>query len=107
MGPAALAGSWCAARRKIPGLGRSRSDPADLVGVGRFCFLNDGPSAPARPIRSTDDAQAELRRERPMISMLVATGIFAAAAAGTPATGGPLWPIEIHSLGKVIRTEAA
>ncbi len=36
-----------------------------------------------------------------MISVLVAAGILAAAPAG------PLWPIEIHSLAKVVRQEAA
>jgi hypothetical protein len=35
-----------------------------------------------------------------MISALLGAGIIAAAA-------GPLWPIEIHSLGKVIRGESA
>jgi hypothetical protein len=51
--------------------------------------------------RSTNDGPADVaQQERPVIAALIGAGILATTATT------PLWPIEIHALGKVIKKEA-
>jgi hypothetical protein len=52
--------------------------------------------------RTNHGPAAFAQQERPVIAALIGAGVLATTAAATP-----LWPIELHSLGKVIKNESA